>query len=227
MIDDSLIKMFPHITEDYMYFIKRYLVTHCYSEYCRKIYSYPEEEVGYMTNLIKYKDDETVWNEIFQKQHIILKYYMKLLEHYPENEGKLKQASVYLQETFQEFVDRQVNIKTIGPYDYQQFIRSMQDEGFRQKIFEKYEISDNERRVKNNIIYIVQLYLNEKTNTSYYFTDEERNEMDLSLDILPYLQYIAKNGWLYQDIKDEKIEKETIEERNELNVLKTIGELLF
>jgi len=226
MIDDS-IKMFPNVTEDYMYFIKRYLVTHCYSEYCRKIYSYPEEEVGYMTNLIKYKDDETVWNEIFQKQHIILKYYMKLLEQYPENEGKLKQASVYLQETFQEFVDRQVNIKTIGPYDYQQFIRSMQDDGFRQKIFEKYEISDNERRVKNNIIYIVQLYLNEKTNTSYYFTDEERNEMDLTLDILPYLQYIAKNGWLYQDIKDEKIEKETMEERNELNVLKTIGELLF
>lgn len=210
-----------------MYFIKRYLVTHCYSEYCRKIYSYPEEEVGYMTNLIKYKDDETVWNEIFQKQHIILKYYMKLLEHYPENEGKLKQASVYSQETFQEFVDRQVNIKTIGPYDYQQFIRSMQDDGFRQKVFVKYEISDNERRVKNNIIYIVQLYLNEKTNTSYYFTDEERNEMDLTLDILPYLQYIAKNGWLYQDVKDEKIEKETIEERNELNVLKTIGEFLF
>ena len=219
--------MFQHVTEDYMYFIKRYLVTHCYSEYCRKIYSYPEEEVGYMTNLIKYKDDETVWNEIFQKQHIILKYYMKLLEHYPENEGKLKQASVYLQETFQEFVDRQVNIKTIGPYDYQQFIRSMQDDGFRQKVFVKYEISDNERRVKNNIIYIVQLYLNEKTNTSYYFTDEERNEMDLTLDILPYLQYIAKNGWLYQDVKDEKIEKETIDERNELNVLKTIGEFLF
>jgi len=210
-----------------MYFIKRYLVTHCYSEYCRKIYSYPEEEVGYTQNLIKYKDDETVWNEIFQKQHMIMKYYMKLLEHYPENEGKLKQASVYLQETFQEFVDRQVNIKTIGPYDYQQFIRSMQDDGFRQKVFEKYEISDTERRVKNNIIYIVQLYLNQKTNTSYYFTDEERNEMDLSLDILPYLQYIAKNGWLYQDIKDEKIEKETIEERNELDVLKTIGELLF
>jgi hypothetical protein len=152
---------------------------------------------------------------------------MKLLEHYPEKEGKLKQASVYLQETFQEFVDRQVNIKTIGPYDYQQFIRSMQDDGFRQKVFVKYEISDNERRVKNNIIYIVQLYLNEKTNTSYYFTDEERNEMDLTLDILPYLQYIAKNGWLYQDVKDEKIEKETIDERNELNVLKTIGEFLF
>ena len=227
MIDDSLIKMFPNVTEDYMYFIIRYFVTHCYSEYCRKIFSYPEEEVGYMANLIKYKDDETVWNEIFQKQHMIMKYYMKLLEHYPENEGKLKQASVYLQETFQEFVDRQVNIKTIGPYDYQQFIRSMQDEGFRQKVFEKYEISDNERRVKNNIIYIVQLYLNEKTNTSYYFTDEERNEMDLTLDILPYLQYIAKNGWLYQDVKDEKIEKETIDERNELTVLKTIGEILF
>jgi hypothetical protein len=103
----------------------------------------------------------------------------------------------------------------------------MQDEGFRQKVFEKYEKSDNERRVKNNIIYIVQLYLNEKTNTSYYFTDEEKNEMDLTLDILPYLQYIAKNGWLYQDVKDEKIEKETIDERNELNVLKTIGEFLF
>jgi hypothetical protein len=72
IIEDS-IKMFQHVTEDYMYFIKRYLVTHCYSEYCRKIYSYPEEEVGYMTNLIKYKDDETVWNEIFQKEHIILK----------------------------------------------------------------------------------------------------------------------------------------------------------
>jgi hypothetical protein len=51
--------------------------------------------------------------------------------------------------------------------------------------------------------------------------------MDISLDILPYLQYIARNGWLYQDVKDEKIEKETIEERNELDVLKTIGELLF
>jgi hypothetical protein len=69
--------------------------------------------------------------------------------------------------------------------------------------------------------------LNEKTNTSYYFTDEERNEMDISLDILPYLQYIARNGWLYQDIKDEKIETETIEERNELLVLKTMGEILF
>jgi len=209
-----------------MYFIKRYLVTHCYSEYCRKIYSYPEEEVGYMANLIKHKDEQQVWNEIFQKQHIILKYYMKLVEHFPNNQG-LKQAPVYLQETFQEYIDKQVNIKTIGSYDYQQFIKSMKEESFREKIFEKYEKSDNERRVKNNIIYIVQLYLNEKTNTSYYFTDEERNEMDLSLDILPYLQYIAKNGWLYQDVKEEKIEKESIDERNELNVLKTIGEFLF
>jgi hypothetical protein len=227
MIDDSLIKMFPHVTEDYMYFIKRYLVTYCYSEYCRKIYSYPEEEVGYTQTLIKYKDDETVWNEIFHKQQMIIKYYMKLLDHYPENQGNLKQTSVYLQETFQEYIDKQINIKSIGPYDYQQFIRSMQDDGFREKVFEKYEKGDNERKIKNNIIYIVQLYLNEKTNTSYYFTDEERNEMDISLDILPYLQYIARNGWLYQDIKEEKIEKETIEERNELLVLKTMGEILF
>ena len=219
--------MFPNVSEDYMYFIKRYLVTHCYSEYCRKIYSYPEEQVGYMVNLIKYKDEQSVWNEIFHKQQMIIKYYMKLLEYYPENQGNLKQAPVYLQETFQEYIDKQVNIKTIGPYDYQQFIKSMKDESFRQKVFEKYEINDMERKVKNNIIYIVQLYLNEKTNTSYYFTDEERNEMDLSLDILPYLQYIAKNGWLYQDIKEDKIEKDTIEERNELLVLKTMGEILF
>ena len=217
--------MFEHVTPEYMNFIKRYLVNHCYSEYCKKIYSYPAE--GFMENLIKYKDDDMIWNEIFNKQHTILNYYMKLMEHFPENQGQSKQTSIYPQETFQEYIDKQINIQTIGAYDYQQFIKSMKIETYKQKVFEKYEKNDKEKVIKNNIVYIIQLYLYERTNTSYYFTDDERREMDISLDILPYLTYLSKNGWYYEDINEEKIEKESMEERSEMNILKMIGNCLF
>ncbi len=186
---------------DYIHFIKTFIANKCYTNYC---------------NMMKYRYEPDVWKEILNMIHVPMKYLIQL---YKTIDYEIPQHSiqVYEYKTFQEYVDTYVTLEKAGSYNYQQFIKSMKDPEFKNKVVEKYETSLYENKIKNYIIYVINLYITAKTNTHQIFTDREQLEMDISVDIMPYLEYISKRDLHTNkhDIKTGYIEVDTIDYIND------------
>jgi len=46
-----------------------------------------------------------------------------------------------MQNSFQQYVDNRYNIKTLGPYDFLEFIKKMREPEFKEKIYNDYSKS--------------------------------------------------------------------------------------
>jgi hypothetical protein len=116
----------------------------------------------------------------------------------------------------------------------------MQEESFKNKMIDKYNETIYTNIIKNYIIYIIQLYLARTTNSSTIFTDEEYDEMDISIDLIPYIEFLSKkklsidNFRYYQEEEIEEteyIKKNSIEElyneNLELETIKFINNSLY
>lgn len=198
---------------DYIHFIKTFIANKCYMNYCNMMLKKSNEEGSeYKENILKYRYEPDVWKEILNTIHIPMKYLIQL---YKNIDYEIPQHSIQIYEyqTFQEYVDSYVTLEKAGSYNYQQFIKSMKEAEFKNKVVEKYEISLYENKIKNYIIYVINLYLTAKTNTHQIFTDREQLEMDISVDIMPYLEYISKrdSSKNIDDIKTGCIEVDTID----------------
>lgn len=188
----------------------------CYMDYCLLLHEekmVPEtnsEAPTYSSLIIEKRNDKNIWDKIFDRNHITYKYYTKLCEYHINTEEpkekpnytSQKQANVYSQKTFQEFIDSHVNLRTVGSYNYQEFIKNMKDENFKKNMGKKYENYLTEIFIKNHIVYVVQLQLYDKMGVSKYHTSEEREELDNSLNLIPYFEYLSANNWItIEDIK--------------------------
>ena len=134
-------------------------------------------------------------------------------------------------------------MKTIGSYDYQRFIKSMQDENFKNKMVDKYNEQIYTNIIKNYIIYIIQLYLSRNIDSSTIFTDEEYYEMDISIDIIPYIEFLSNrnlgiDNFKYDDeeyssenkdeyIKDNNTMEDEYSENLELEIIRYINNALY
>jgi hypothetical protein len=67
-------------------------------------------------------------------------------------------------------------------------------------MIDKYNKDSLEGQVKNHIIYIVQLYLLERTGYSQHFTDKEREYLDVSINMIPLFEYIGRKNWTVEEI---------------------------
>jgi hypothetical protein len=61
-------------------------------------------------------------------------------------------------------------------------------------MIDKYNETIYTNIIKNYIIYIIQLYLSRTTNSSTIFTDEEYEEMELSIDLIPYIEFLSSKN---------------------------------
>uniref|UniRef100_A0A6C0LS71 Uncharacterized protein n=1 Tax=viral metagenome TaxID=1070528 RepID=A0A6C0LS71_9ZZZZ len=203
---------------EYIHFIKTFIANKCYMNYCNMMLKKSNEEGSdYKENILKYRYEPDVWKEILNTIHIPMKYLIQL---YKNIDYEIPQHSiqVYEYKTFQEYVDTYVTLEKAGSYNYQQFIKSMKDPEFKNKVVEKYETSLYENKIKNYIIYVINLYITAKTNAHQIFTDREQLEMDIAVDIMPYLEYISKRDLHTNkhDIKTGCIEVDTIDYINNL-----------
>ena len=171
-----------------------------------------EEGSDYKENVLKYRYEPDVWKEIMNSIHVPMKYLVQL---YKKIDYQIPQHSiqVYEYKTFQEYVDTHVTLEKAGSYNYQQFIKSMKEPDFKNKVVEKYDSELYENQIKNYIVYVINLYITAKTNTHQIFTDKEQLEMDITLDIMPYLEYISRRDLHINrhDIKTGCIEVDTID----------------
>lgn len=204
--------MFEQVTPQFMKFIKQYLCQRLFSKYINYGYTTnnPDEETGYTELLCP-----SIWNNIFKDEHVILNYYVQLISTYPENTNIDKSLPVFTSETFQEFIDRRVNINSIGSYHYQEFIKNMKDETFHKNMIQKYEAEQFLHKVKNHLIYIIKLYLLISANPIIYMTEEEASEVDSFLDMTPYFKYMRSNNWehhteCFQDELQNKVEADAM-----------------
>lgn len=163
------------ITLDYVLFIKQYIVLQTYNRW-----KTPQDG----------KPVLQVWEEIFNDLHTPLQYLYQLIYHshaitdvkYTLEDmheivtNMYKAPQTYPQQSFQEYVDEKINLQTIGPYNYQTFIKNMTDPEFKTKLHSKYQKDHELSALKNMIIdETMELFRN---NSSFE-----------CLNIMPYLEY--------------------------------------
>jgi hypothetical protein len=195
--------MLATITPEYIKFIKQFLIQRYYFKYLELFLDKEKKE----------DKEDTIWNELFRLEYPLLQYYLLLLENENRNEN-VKQSPVYKQETFQEYIDRIINLKTVGPYDYQEFIKNMMYEPFKSNMISKYNRSTLETTQKNHLIYVIKLYITSKIDKNVFMTEEEMGEIDTHLDLIPYFEYTSQidtkknNNTNMKRLREREIENE-------------------
>jgi hypothetical protein len=59
-------------------------------------------------------------------------------------------------------------------------------------MYSKYKKHFSELTLKNHLIYLINLYLKKQSNTSELFTPEEEADMDITVNAIPYFDYVSK-----------------------------------
>lgn len=178
---------------EYVKFIKTFIANTCYIKYCLTISQTNNSDEFRKMQLMENKNDEDIWKKIMNEMHLPIKY-LTLLYKTTAYAIPIHNVTVFKQQTFQEYIDSLISLKTVGGYDYQRFIKSMQEEDFKNKMIDKYNETLYTNIIKNYIIYVIQLYLSQTTHSSTIFTDEEYDEMDISIDLIPYVEFLSKKN---------------------------------
>ena len=221
--------MFNDLTPEYIQCIKTLLINRCLVEY---------EAAKYDTNtvedfcgiLIESIQDTETWAAIFEKTSIrtLFRYYMAIQSGHKDQ--STASIPVFHIPTFQEYIDNLVRFETFGPTDYQRFTASMSEPTFRKNMIDKYHQDIQESHIKNHIIYIVQLYLLERTGYSKHFTDTEKEYLDVAINIIPLFEYIGRKNWTLEDLDTIEPDYDKIQDitnsKLELDTLRQIKEYL-
>ena len=139
---------------EYIHFIKTFIINACYMDYCNQIYEKSclltahEIDNDYKTLLESYNTNKEIWEKVFNKNHDLIHYYFHLTTNFQnilnnENEmvyyNQTQLANVYVQKTFQEFIDTIEEQKSQYNDTTNKFMVSMKNKNFKDKIIELYQ----------------------------------------------------------------------------------------
>jgi len=208
------------MNEEYIRFIKSFLINRCYAEYCELIYSLDNYDISeYKEKLYENTDDIYIWNIIFNRVNSILEYYIKIRdskEIYPQT----KLATVYNQKNIEEYIEHLFYYgDSNSEREYSNYLTNIRrDINEYNKILVKYEKDVILKTVKNNLVYIVNLYIYDKTKTRKIVSNEEKYDMDICINLIPFYEYIGSLGLTLSDIDND----EYINSNNEYKVFQEI-----
>jgi hypothetical protein len=189
-----------YISNDYINFIKTFIVNKCVSKYCKKILNQSKDDnlhedfqSTYLKNIKKYIYDMDTWSKIMAELYTPIQYLIHLYKT-TEYEFHADTENVFLMKTFQEYIDSYITLQKVGAYDYQRFIASMKDHEFKNNMVIKYDEYIFENKVKNYLIYVTNLYLSIKFNDTNVtnFTDREKLEIENCINVIPFLEFLCK-----------------------------------
>jgi hypothetical protein len=189
-----------YISNEYITFIKTFIVNKCVSKYCKKILHSSKDDnlhedfqTAYLQNIKKYIYDRDVWSEIMTELYTPIQYLIHLYKT-TETHFNTETENVFLMKTFQEYIDSAVTLQKVGPYDYQRFIASMKEPEFKNNMVAKYDEYIFENKVKNYLVYVTNLYLSIKFNDKNVtnFTDREKLEIENCINVMPFLEFLCK-----------------------------------
>jgi len=199
---------------EYIHFIKTFIVNACYMEYCNQIYekSYlltaHEIENEYKSLLESFSNDKETWEKVFNKNYDLINYYLHLTTNFQnilyENDiiyyNQTQLANIYLQKSFQEFIDTIEEQKNQYDETSNKFMKSMKNKKFKDKIVELYQIESQKNTLKNHLVYIIKLHISKQLGKTRFFTDEESDDIDIMINAVPYFEHISKNSWTIEEI---------------------------
>jgi len=156
-------------------------------EYISTIYKHSDSP-----NILDPIFNKDIWNGIFNEVHPLFQYYKNIIsDSFCFEQNRL--STVYDQPTFHEYVDSLLNLKTLGPADYQEFIKNMKHVTFRENLYSKYKKSVLQNTLKNHLIYLVNMYLLKQEDKTRLFAPEEERDIDIMINAVPYYDYISAN----------------------------------
>jgi hypothetical protein len=185
-------------------------------EYCNQIYEKSslltthEIEHDYKTLLESNNTNKDIWEKVFNKNHDLIRYYFHLTTNFQNilsetpliyyNQTQL--ANVYVQTTFQEYIDNIIDIDNeyVTKDDQKQFMKSMKNQNFKDRMIEIYKKESQKNTLKNHLVYLVKLQISNQLGKSKFFTDEEKYDIDIMINAVPYFEHISKNGWTLEEI---------------------------
>jgi len=211
-------------SSEYIEFIKHTLINQCVIEFKREVFE--KQPQDYKDVLVSSIQDITIWNTVFKKLEPIFNFYTDLEYNYISDNHKIY---IFQQQTFQEYIDNLINLKTVGPVDYQTFIKNMQNTDFHNKMTIKYRIDMHKNTLKNHLIFIVELYIMETFGHKNYYINEYDEFVPTIINAVPYFEYLSEKGWTTQDIENNSLYEHSsnIGERRELKALKQIQQTMF
>lgn len=184
-----------NISNEYITFIKTFIVNKCVSKYCKKILNTSKDEhlhedfqTTYMQNIKKYIYDLDTWSKIMAELYTPIQYLTYL---YKTTDSDYlihtETENVFLMKTFQEYIDSAVTLQKVGAYDYQLFIASMKEPEFKptNNSYSSWSMTDKEintspegadlnlHRFKNNMVakYDEYIFENKIKNYLVYVTN--------------------------------------------------------
>jgi hypothetical protein len=199
---------------EYIHFIKTFIINACYMEYCNQIYEKSclltahEIDNDYKTLLESYNNDKEIWEKVFNKNHDLIHYYLHLTTNFEnilyENTmihyNQTQLANIYVQKTFQEFIDTIEEQKSQYNDTSNKFTVSMKNKKFKDKMVELYQTESYKNTLKNHLVYIIKLHISKQLGKTRFFTDEESDDIDIMINAVPYFEHISKNGWTIEEI---------------------------
>lgn len=207
-------------TNDYIHFIKTFLVNACYMEYSKQVYRFGSVirsdsiNYDYESDLVTSINDINIWDKVFGKLDPVLQYYVHLFTNYkgvldltqrwpPYTPQRL--ADTYTLVKFQDYIDERINIKTIGATDYQQFMKNMLLPEFKEKMLQKYTADSIHKMVKNHLIYVVNLHILKRLGKLQHVSRKEEEDMDMVMNAVPYFNLLSERGYSIEDIEDDNV----------------------
>lgn len=201
-------------SSEYIHFIKTFIVNACYMEYCNQIYEKSclltahDIDNDYKKLLESFNNDKEIWEKVFNKNHDIIHYYLHLTTNFQNilNEINIIQynqtqlANMYVQKTFQEFIDIIENEKNKYNDTSNKFMVSMKNKKFKDKMVDLYQTESQKHTLKNHLIYIIKLHISKQLGKTRFLTDEEKEDIDIMINAVPYFEHLSENGWTIEEI---------------------------
>ena len=199
---------------EYIHFIKTFIINTCYMEYCNQIYEKSclltahEIDNDYKTLLESNTTNKDIWEKVFNKNNDLIRYYLHLTTNFQNilNELNIVQynqtqlANVYVQKTFQEFIDKIEEQKTQYNHTDNEFLISMKNKNFKDKIIDLYQKESYKNTLKNHLIYIIKLHISKQLGKTRFLTHEEQTDIDVMINAVPYFEHLSENGWTIEEI---------------------------
>lgn len=205
---------FSTYNTEYVQFIKNFIVNSCYTRYNVLLNETKNLEKTQKQLLMEHKNDEDIWKKIMNENHIQIKYIAFLFKK-TKYDIPFTNVNVFKQLTFKEYIDSLYTKEGWGHNHrqyYSQFWQSYNyDYNFKKQMIEKYHDAMYMNVIKNYIIYIIQLYLSKTIDNSLLFTDKEKKEIDIFLDLAVYFEY---SRFIDVDTDDEEYEYEEEDYQN-------------
>jgi hypothetical protein len=162
----------------------------------------------FQTNQLEYDiTSKEKWNPIFDNLKYQIRYYLDIRQDISYD----REITVYPSETFDQYISDRVNIIKLGPYDYMEFYKNMQNDEFAKSIKKAYKKGEKLKNIKNELIYESLVMMNHPLiNTIQQNTRIE--EPIETINAIPFYEYVSIHDInvdeepVYKDFRDNKQE---------------------